>query len=104
MKLHPLPLKDHGDKKSPYKGPGEKERDMKGKNSKSKGIHILGAVEFERELQENLENGKAGESAMFVLVTKEVTNEKAVEILEVEQVLHEFQDVFPKELPNELPP
>ena len=42
---------------------------------------------------------------MFVLVTKEITNEKAVEVpCDAEQVLNEFQDIFPEELPNELPP
>lgn len=40
----------------------------------------MDAKEFEREIQENLEGGKAGEPSMFVLVTKEVTNKKAIEI------------------------
>lgn len=42
---------------------------------------------------------------MFALVTKVVTDKKAIEVPhEAELIVQEFQDVAPKDLPNELPP
>ena len=64
VRLHPLPPMDSNIKKSNpkekslQKEPRVKERDVKGKDPKSKGIHVLGALEFERDLQENLKNAK----------------------------------------------
>ena len=117
VKLHPLPPKEDNDKKKmtdtgstekanyPNLEPSEEGKDQKGKNVMSKGIHILSALEFEREVQDTLKSVQVHDPAMFALVTKAVTDDKAIEVpREAEPLLQEFQDVFPEDLPNELPP
>lgn len=77
-----------------------KEKVNKGKNvkeNKSKALHIIGAKEFEQKLKE--------ETMVFAMVLKEVSFDYAYEYpYEVEPVLAEFSDIFPEDLPNELPP
>lgn len=88
VKIHPLPPKDNNDKKKR----SEKEFcDREGSERRNRGLVTKGRIPNQRafrfwmrrnlrEIQENLEGGTAGEPSMFVLVTKEVTNKKAIEI------------------------
>ena len=64
---------------------------------KAKGLNVISPKAFERVAVQ--------ESIVFVLVARELHGETREEQLEeVKSVLQEFKDVFPKELPNLLPP
>ena len=69
----------------------------KTKAPKAKGLNIISPKAFESVAIQ--------ESIVFVLVARELHGETCEEQLEeVKSVLQEFKDVFPKELPNHLPP
>ena len=64
---------------------------------KVKGLNIITTKAFEMVA--------AQESVVFALVAKELNGEAREEQLEeVKSVLQEFKNVFPKELPDHLPP
>ncbi|XP_050278134.1 uncharacterized protein LOC126719644 [Quercus robur] len=64
---------------------------------KAKGLNIISPKAFEKVVVQK--------SIVFVLVAKELHGETREEQpKEVKSVLQEFKDVFPKELPNHLPP
>ena len=64
---------------------------------KAKGLNIISPKAFERVAVQ--------EAIVFVLVARELHGETHEEQpKEVKSVLQEFKDVFPKELPNHLPP
>ena len=63
---------------------------------KAKGLNIITSKAFERIAVQ--------ESVVFALVARELYREAREEQPEVKLVLREFKDVFPKELPNHLPP
>ena len=84
IKLNPVPPKSMG---------ANKNKDM----TKPRSVNIIRPKAFARTANQ--------ESIMFAIVAKEVTldtNEEPKE--EVRSVLQEFQDVFPDDLPNQLPP
>ena len=69
----------------------------KTKAPKTKGLNIISPKAFERVVVQ--------ESIVLVLVARELYGETSEEQpKEVKSVLQEFKDVFPKELPNHLPP
>ena len=69
----------------------------KTKVPKAKGLNIISPKEFERVAVQ--------ESIVFVLVARKLHGETREEQPEeVKSVLQEFKDVFPKELPDLLPP
>ena len=64
---------------------------------KAKGLNIISPKAFERVATQ--------ESIVFVLVVRELHGEtREKQPKEVKLVLQEFKDVFPKELPDHLPP
>uniref|UniRef100_A0A2N9HIP4 Integrase catalytic domain-containing protein n=1 Tax=Fagus sylvatica TaxID=28930 RepID=A0A2N9HIP4_FAGSY len=84
IKLNPVQPKSIG---------ANKNKDM----TKPRSVNIISPKAFEKTANQ--------ESIMFAIVAKEVTldtNEEPKE--EVRSVLQEFQDVFPDDLPNQLPP
>ncbi|XP_022857111.1 uncharacterized protein LOC111378176 [Olea europaea var. sylvestris] len=67
------------------------------KSVERKGLHIISPTEFDRTL--------VGDSVVFALVVVEVPSHSTIESpVEVLSVLQEFQDVFPEDLPDHLPP
>lgn len=67
------------------------------KNNKTKALHIIGSKAFKQEIKE--------EAIVFALVTKEACLESQVEHpTEVACVLRKFQNMFLKDLPDELLP
>lgn len=67
------------------------------KSVERKGLHIISPTEFEHTL--------VGNSIVFALVVMEVSFNSTIESpAEVLSILQEFRDVFPKDLPNHLPP
>lgn len=62
--------------------------------SQSKALHIISPRHFVRETKDD--------SIIFIIFSKESHLLTSMEI--VKPVLEEFQDVFPEDLPNELPP
>ncbi|XP_058103238.1 uncharacterized protein LOC131246829 [Magnolia sinica] len=93
IKLNPMPPENTLGKKKDEKA--SEPREM-GK-SKPKSLHIISAREFEKEAKED--------SMVYALVAREITPEVPSELpCEVTSVLKEYSDVFPEDLPNELPP
>lgn len=67
------------------------------KSGERKGLHIISPTEFEHAL--------AGDSIVFAVVVVEVpVIPPAAAAVEVQSLLQEFQDVFPEDLPDQLPP
>ena len=98
VKLHPLPAKDKSGKKE-----SDEKTSTSASNSKPKSLHILSASEFQAE--ERTSKGSKEDPTVYAVVSTEISKEPIASIpREMELVFREFQDVFPKELPNELPP
>lgn len=68
--------------------------------SKPKGLHIM-----REDLQERVGKDPKEDPIVYALVAKEVPKEETLDIPQaVEPNFKEFQDVFPEDLPHELPP
>lgn len=67
------------------------------KRNKSKGLHIIRPREFEQKLKKD--------TTVYTVVSKEVPPEFALDCPpKVEHILVEFKEMFPKDLPDQLPP
>lgn len=67
------------------------------KSAERNGLHIINPTEFERTV--------VGDSVVFALVVLEVlSSSPSVAPPEAQAIIQEFQDVFPEDLPDELPP
>ncbi|XP_021722759.1 uncharacterized protein LOC110690239, partial [Chenopodium quinoa] len=78
-KLHPLPPPRFSPSQTPQKE-----------------VSLLSLKEFERELD--------GEGELFILYSKETHENFVAQNPKLAQLIKDFEDVFPNELPKELPP